>query len=500
MRYIANSEEMALIDKYTIEEIGIPQMVLMERAAIGVFDFIKSRFQNDIKTLIVVEGGNNGADGLALARLMSGKGYDTEVYYVNDISKVSEGFSKQYAIAKNLGVKFVDEIVNYGYDLIVDAMFGVGLSRAIMGKHAETINIINEIKAYKLAVDISSGIDASTGFVLGTAFHADTTVTFGLSKLGHMMSIGNEYSGQIEIVDIGFPQKAVEFICPKLYTYDNTDVDRLLPFRKSDSHKGSYGKIGIVGGCKNMAGAALFAAESAYRMGCGLVRICTPSDNREIMQTKLPEAMLTTYESNDISSVKNAIKTMTSWCDVIALGPGLGREEPAGFIVERILRDFEKTIVIDADALNILSENMEWLKYTKAKIIITPHLMEMSRLTGHKTSDIKGNKFDEARKFAAQHNIVVVLKDARTIVSNGEEQAYINSTGNNGMATGGSGDVLTGIIASLVGQGMNIFEAAKLGVYMHGLTGQEASISMGRYSVIAGDIVRSITRVLENMD
>ncbi|MCM1272332.1 MAG: NAD(P)H-hydrate dehydratase [Clostridium sp.] len=500
MRYIANSEEMADIDKYTIEEIGIPQMVLMERAAMGVFGFVRNRFQNDIRTLIVVEGGNNGADGLALARIMSERGYDTDVYYVNDISKVSEGFRQQYAIAKKLGIKFIDEIVNYGYDLIVDAMFGVGLSRAVMGKHAETINLINEIKAYKLAVDISSGIDASTGFVLGTAFHADTTVTFGLSKLGHMMGIGNEYSGQVEVADIGFPQKAVEFICPKLYTYDNTDIDRLLPFRKSDSHKGSYGKIGVVGGCKNMAGAALFAAESAYRMGCGLVRICTPCDNREIMQTKLPEAMLTTYETSDRGSVKEALKTMTAWCDVIALGPGLGKGEEAYFIVERILKDFDKTIVADADALNILSENEAWLGNTKAKIIITPHLMEMSRLTGHKTSEIKGNKFEVARQFAGKHNIVVVLKDARTIVSNGEEQAYINSTGNNGMATGGSGDVLTGIIAGLVGQGMNTFEAAKLGVYMHGLAGQEASISMGRYSVIAGDIVRSITKVLENMD
>ena len=247
-----------------------------------------------------------------------------------------------------------------------------------------------------------------------------------------------------------------------------------------------------------MAGAALFSAESAYRMGCGLVRICTVSDNREIMQTKLPEALLTTFDPSETESVREAVKAMTAWSDVLIVGPGLGRGSYADYIVEKVLRSYDKTIIIDADAINVLAENLNWLSDTRADVIITPHLLEMSRLTGQKTGDIKGNKFQVAREFAKEHKVVVVLKDARTIVSAGEEQAYINITGNNGMATGGSGDVLTGIIGALVGQGMTAFEAAKLGVCMHGLAGQEASISMGRYSMIAGDIVRSITKVLEN--
>lgn len=498
MRYIASGSDMAQIDRYTIEEIGIPQMVLMERAALGVYDYIKNKFDKNIKTLVVVESGNNGADGLALARMMYGDGYDVEVYHVNGIEKKSDAFTAQYNIAKKLGVKFVDEIVDYGYELIVDAVFGVGLSRAVMGKHASAINLINEINAFKLAIDIPSGIDATTGFVLGTAFHADATVTFGLVKLGHINSIGNEYSGQIVVADIGIPDKAIDFTSPALYTYDSEDVDRLLPFRKSDSHKGSYGKIGVIGGSKNMAGAALFTAESAYRMGCGLVRICTVEENREIVQTKLPEALLTTYNPDDVNTTRTALKEMISWCDVIAVGPGLGRGDNTDYIVERLLRNFDKTIVIDADAINSLADNLNWLEDTKANVIITPHLMEMSRLTGEKTGDIKSKKLEVAGEFARKHNVVVVLKDARTIVSKGEEQAYINSTGNNGMATGGSGDVLTGIIASLVGQSMSPFEAAKLGVYIHGLAGQEASILLGRYSMIAGDIVRSITKVLEN--
>ncbi len=498
MKYIADSTEMAQIDRYTTDDIGIPEMVLMERAALAVFDYIKTNYSKKSKTLIVVEGGNNGADGLAVARLMLSDGYDVEVYYINAIEKTTKSFDTQLGIAKKLNVKFVDEIVNYGYDIIVDAVFGVGLSRAVMGKHAETINQMNEIPAFKLAIDIPSGIDASTGFVMGTAFHADATVTFGLLKLGHIMGIGNEYSGKVVPADIGFPEKAVSFARPKLYAYTGEDVDRLLPFRKSDTHKGSYGKIGVIGGCKNMAGAALFSAESAYRMGCGLVRICTVADNREIMQTKLPEALLTTFDPSEKESVREAVKAMTAWADVLIVGPGLGRGGYADYIVEKVLRGYDKTIITDADAINVLAENLNWLSDTRANVIITPHLLEMSRLTGQKTGDIKGNKFQVAREFAKEHNLVVVLKDARTIVSVGEEQAYINITGNNGMATGGSGDVLTGIIGALVGQGMTAFEAAKLGVCMHGLAGQEASISMGRYSMIAGDIVRSITKVLEN--
>jgi len=246
-----------------------------------------------------------------------------------------------------------------------------------------------------------------------------------------------------------------------------------------------------------MAGAAIFTAESAYRMGCGLVKICTVEANREIVQTKLPEAVLTTYNPNDKDDVREAIKETMSWSDVIILGPGLGTDEYAQYIVEKVLKNYDKTIILDADGLNIVATDISLLDETNAQIIITPHLLEMSRLTGIKVGEIKENKYDIARDFSKEHGVVVVLKDARTIVSNGEPQAYINITGNNGMATGGSGDVLSGIIAGLVGQDVEPFEAAKVGVCMHGLAGQEAAISKGRYSMIASDIVRSITKVLE---
>lgn len=497
MNYIASGDEMSRIDEYTINVIGIPQMVLMERAALAVYEYINSKFNKESKVLVVVEGGNNGGDGIALARILHSSGYDVEIFWGENLSKTSEAFGKQLEIARKLNLKFADDILDCGYDVVVDAVFGAGLNRAITGKIADVINAMNDVDAFKLAVDIPSGIDSTNGFVLGTAFRADATVTFGIMKMGLLTGMGYEYSGQVTVADIGIPKKAIDYIEPDLYTYDGVDVDRLLPYRKLDSHKGSYGKIGVIGGSKNMAGAAMFSAEAAYRMGCGLVRICTVEENREIMQSKLPEAMLTTYDSSDKSSIREAVKSMISWSDVIILGPGLSTKEYAGYIVEKVLKDYKETIVLDADGLNIVAQNKELLKATEARVIITPHLAEMSRLTDVKTGEIKSNKYHVAKEFAKDNNLVVVLKDSRTVVSDGGVQAYINTTGNNGMATGGSGDVLAGIIGGLCGQNMNEFEAAKLGVCLHGLAGQEAAISRGRYSMIASDIVRGITAVLK---
>ncbi len=497
MKYIVSGKEMSKIDDYTINVIGLPQMVLMERAALSVYNFIYEKFPNKSKVLVVVESGNNGGDGLAVARMLSNTGYDVDIYWINNLNSESQGFKAQLDIANKLNLNFIDEIVNYGYDVVVDGVFGVGLNRAVTGEHAEVIKLINDIDAYKVAIDIPSGIDSYTGFVLGVAFKADTTITFGFTKLGMLMGMGFEYSGKVIVADIGFPHQAVDFIEPRLYAYDESDVDEKIPSRRADTHKGSYGKIGVIAGSKNMAGAAIFTAESAYRMGCGLVKICTVEANREIVQTKLPEAVLTTYNPNDKDDVREAIKETMNWSDVIILGPGLGTDEYAQYIVEKVLKNYDKTIILDADGLNIVATDISLLDETNAQIIITPHLLEMSRLTGIKVGEIKENKYDIARDFSKEHGVVVVLKDARTIVSNGEPQAYINITGNNGMATGGSGDVLSGIIAGLVGQDVEPFEAAKVGVCMHGLAGQEAAISKGRYSMIASDIVRSITKVLE---
>lgn len=500
MRYIATGQEMTRIDEYTTNIVGLPQLVLMERAALTIADCIKEKFAAGSRVLVVVESGNNGGDGIAAARILMQAGYDVEIYWINGLKSVSTGFDAQYAIAKRINMKFVDEIVDSGYDVIIDGIFGVGLSRAVMGKQAEVIKTLNDMDGFKLSIDMPSGIDATTGFLLGTAFRADETLTFGLTKLGLLMGMGYEYAGNVIVEDIGFPKQAIDFVEPRLYTYDREDVDVLLPRRKRDTHKGSYGKVAVIAGSKNMAGAALFAAESAYRMGCGLVRVCTVEENREIVQARLPEALLTTYNPEDVDTMRQAMKTVMNWADVIVLGPGLGIGTHTEYLVEKVLRNFEKPVVLDADGINVLSGNMELLDTAVSKLIMTPHLMEMSRLTNLSVTDIKANKYDLAREFAKRHKVVLALKDARTVVSDGGLQAYINITGTNGMATGGAGDVLTGIIAGLLAQGMECFEAAKLGVCMHGLAGQAAAKIKGQYSMIAGDIVKSIREILEEQD
>ena len=476
MRYIATGQEVFRIDEFTTNVIGIPQLVLMERAALRIAEHVKERFPAGAHVLIVVESGNNGGDGIAAGRILMMEGYDVEIYWVDGLKSASTGFDAQYAIAKKLNMKFVDELVNAGYDVIIDGIFGVGLSRAVMGKQAEVIKALNDMDGYKLAIDVPSGIDAM--------------------KLGLLMGMGYEYAGEVSVVDIGFPKQAIDFVEPRLYTYDAKDVEELLPHRKRDSHKGTYGKVGIIAGSKNMAGAALFSAEAAYRMGCGLVRVCTVEENREIIQSRLPEALLTTYKEDDIDTMRSAMKTVMGWADVLVLGPGLGTGEAAQYLVDKVLRSFDGTVVLDADGINVLSEHMDLFEMMHSKLILTPHLKEMSRLTNQSVTDVKANKYDLAREFAKRHNVVVALKDARTVVSDGGLQAYINITGTNGMATGGSGDVLTGIIAGLLAQGMDRFEATKLGVCMHGMAGQAAAEEKGQYSMIAGDIVRSIEQIL----
>lgn len=220
MRYIATGQEVFRIDEFTTNVIGIPQLVLMERAALRIAEHVKERFPAGAHVLIVVESGNNGGDGIAAGRILMMEGYDVEIYWVDGLKSASTGFDAQYAIAKKLNMKFVDELVNAGYDVIIDGIFGVGLSRAVMGRQAEVIKALNDMDGYKLAIDVPSGIDATTGFLLGTAFHADATVTFGLMKLGLLMGMGYEYAGEVSVVDIGFPKQAIDFVEPRLYTYD----------------------------------------------------------------------------------------------------------------------------------------------------------------------------------------------------------------------------------------------------------------------------------------
>lgn len=494
MRYIANKNEIRDIDSYTIETIGIPSMVLMERAAMALYYEVIKHVDKKQRILIVVDGGNNGADGIALARILATTGYRCTLYNIGRIAHPSKEFLSQLNIALNMGLKIYERMPKHEYTVIVDGIFGVGLSRDIADKHKKVIDNLNAMPGFKIAIDIPSGIDSTTGKKLGTAFRANTTVTFGLVKLGMLLFDGVKCCGDIIISDIGFPDCAIKANQPKMYSYEYSDL-RKLPRRNPNSNKGTYGHVAVIGGSKNMSGAPFLAAKAAYTMGAGLVKVYTVEENRVIIQSALPEAILTTY--SDYGEAIACTEDALNWADVIIVGPGLGRDSTSERILYELLLNVEVPIIIDADGLNLIKDMLDLVKNNASKVIMTPHIKEMSRLTDLSVEYIMNNKIDVAKRFVKDYGITLVLKDAKTIVPDKDENAYINVSGNSGMSTGGAGDVLTGIIAGLIAAGrLDNGEAAKLGVYIHGLAGDVAKEEKSEYSVIASDIIDGLSKIL----
>ena len=507
MKQIVNSSEMKEVDKHTIEEIGIPSMVLMERAALSVVEELEKKVKKTDRILCVCGTGNNGGDGIGVARMLHQKGYQVTVCILGDKAKCSDETKQQYQIAKKIGVRFEDKKETKEYTIIVDAIFGIGLTRDVDGIYKDFIEQINKEKHFVCAVDIPSGICGNTGMVRQTAIKADITVTFGYWKIGLLLYPGAEYAGKVIVADIGFDKVDINTEFEK-FLYDKEDIKRLLPKRKAYSNKGSYGKVLIIAGNKNMSGACFLSAKAAYRTGAGLVRIVTPEENRVIMQTSLPEAVLDTYRGETLKEDCIRIKRYIEESDSIVIGPGMGRGLEAEQLLQLVIENSKVPTIVDADALHLLVKLGRITPYQKEKpcewnlpehFILTPHRKELAMLLGNQTTvqEICDNLLSILSSCSNSPNILV-LKDARTVVLK-EKQCYVNTSGNDGMATAGAGDVLTGIIASLAGQGLSPFYAATLGVYVHGLAGDKMSISKGKYSLLAKDIVEGIIGVLSDI-
>lgn len=493
MQYIVTKKEMQAIDSYAIKRVGIPAEVLMERAAMEVAAQIEKWNTSGGRILIAVESGNNGGDGLAVGRILIGRGYNVDIYFVGGMTKTSPQFQIQKNILHNMGIRLRKAIPNKDYSVVVDGIFGVGLSRKIEGAQAKAIEALNQLDALKVAIDVPSGIDATSGDILGVAFRADYTVTFGLKKIGMFFSDGIDYCGTVVCVDIGFPAVAVNQVRPQIYAYDESDMDK-LPKRMDNSNKGTYGKVAIIAGSKNMSGAAYLCGKAAYTAGAGIVKIYTHESNRTIIQSQLPEAVMMTYE--DYEGALSCIEDAMRWATAIAVGPGLGVDSTSERMLYELLMNSEVPLVVDADALNILSENMELLETSSVPMIMTPHMKEMSRLLGCTVSEIMNKRFEVAKRFAKQMGVTLVLKDAKSIVTNGDMQTYINLAGNNGMSTGGSGDVLSGIIAGMLAGGLDLLEAAKMGTFVHCQAGDKAAEKKGKYAMLASDIIDSLGEVM----
>lgn len=518
MRTLVTAKQMKAIDAYTIQTIGVPSMVLMERAALYVAQeaeraIIRLNRGNEKagkhNVIWAVCGtGNNGADGVAAARMLWLKGYRAYVFVVGNPEKGTSEFGAQVSIARSLGmqVRPWNDGTDGRCDLLIDAMFGVGLSRPIEGDYRACMEMLQEKQIpCTVAVDVPSGIHGDTGTVMGTALKADVTVTFGWEKTGTALYPGREYAGRVKVCDIGFPQSALakvreEESADYAFTYEAVDLVR-IPGRPAYSNKGTFGKVLIAAGSKNMCGAAYLSALAAYRTGAGLVKLLTVEENRQILQERLPEAIITTYTSDQLiqgrEEFKRMIEEQMNWADVVVLGPGLGSEPYVEYLVEDILTSAFVPVIIDADGLNAIAGHPYLTTYYTENIVITPHLGEMARLTGESVGAIQENLAGAALEYAQRYGITCVLKDAATVVAGKDGGLYINSSGNSAMAKAGSGDVLTGIIAGLTAIGMEEEQAATMGVYLHGRAGDAAARKTGRHSLLASDLADCIGAAME---
>lgn len=500
MRYLVTGKEMKLLDQNTSSYYKVPELVLMEQAAMHfVQELCSVLSETKMKKGIVFCGlGNNGADGIAIARLLNEKGIPTQICKIKDLlkekGKTSDSFLVQESIYDAYKYPVIDSferIATESFDFVIDAVFGIGLSRNLSEEYCSIIQKINAIKAIKFAVDMPSGIHSDNGQIMGNAIKCDYTITFSFGKMGQYLWPGNDYAGETIVVSMGITEKSWLDKKPSCASLEKEDLEN-LPKRTAHSNKGTYGKLLIVAGSTTMAGAAIFAAKAAYRCGVGLVKVFTSEENRAIIQSAVPESIVVSY-GNKLN--KDEFVSCIQWADAIVAGPGIGQSAIAKEIVKIIHATSSVPVVWDADALNIFSQDVNQFLLPHTEYIVTPHLGEFSRLTSNHINWIQTHLIETAREFARTYDVICVLKDFHTITAVPFGMTYLNLSGNNGMATAGSGDVLSGVIGALVAQGMKGEQAASLGVYIHGLAGDAAKNKLGTHAMMASDMINALHEV-----
>lgn len=498
MQLWVNAAQMKAADQYTIQKLGVPSLELMEHAAQACVQVLEDEKVDLSHVCVVCGSGNNGGDGFAIARILQNNRYSVETFCVGNPEHYTEETQEQMYRLQECGGK-----ITYGmpqedsYSVVIDAVFGVGLSRKVEGRYRQVIEQMNRMRGTKFAVDIPSGLSATTGCILGCAFKADYTVTFQLKKIGLELSQGRTMAGRVIVPDIGI---STDSICEdqEIVRTAGKDIYRkMLPDRPEDSNKGTYGRLLVIAGSKGMAGAAYLNAHAAYMTGAGLVRIYTSSDNREILQTLLPEAVITTYEEYN----KEELLSLLTWADGVCIGSGLGMSRLSEKILKTVIEYVKVPCLIDADGLNLLAENKNYLnQMAERRFVITPHMKEMSRLTGISVEELKADRIQILKDFSSRYRITCVLKDSRTLIASEEKGIRMNLTGNSAMAKAGSGDVLAGVISGWMVQGKEAEDAAELGTYIHGLSGDLAKFEKGVYSVMAGDLIEYISKALMKLE
>lgn len=509
---IVTAEQMRELDRRATEEFGVPSIILMENAGLRTFD-AAYRMLSEVdgyRVTIVAGRGNNGGDGFVVARHMRQVGADVRVLLVGKAEDIKGDAKVNLEIAARSGIP-IEEVTDIDRvrtalahsDLVVDALFGTGIRGEITGLPGEIIDAINECERPVLAVDLPSGLDADTGEICGRCVRADETVTFGLPKIGLAIYPGADYAGEVSVAEIGIPNAAVATAGVKTYVTDEEDVRYRIPTRPPDAHKGTFGHAAIIAGSVGMTGAAAMSGAAAVRIGAGLVTLGIPESLNDILEVKVTEVMTVPMPETDTRSFSLAAKSkaleLIDRCDSVAVGPGLSRNaETIKFILE-LLPEIGKPMVIDADGLNAVAEDISVLQRLKAPAIITPHPGEMSRLTGTPTGDIQSNRLKTAQEAAKSLGVVVVLKGAATVIASPDGEAWINSTGSVAMASGGMGDVLTGAIVGLLAQGLSPVDAAISAVYIHGRAGEMAAEEVGLAGTAATDLLPRLPRAINEL-
>lgn len=510
---ILDVESMHEVDRAAIEDFGIPSLVLMENAAIGLADAIAESYPEVASAAIFCGPGNNGGDGLALARHLTIRGYHVEVSLLTSGRAPRGDALVQLNICQGQGVPISeygpeDDLHHAiesarGLDLVVDALFGIGLTRPLSGHFAEIVEALNGIPVPRLAVDLPSGLNGSRARIPGTHIEADLTVTFGAPKVAHIFPPAAEAVGDLVVADLGIPTELIDRAAGSLHLLVGEELRGQLIPRPSASHKGDFGHVVILAGSTGKAGAAILAARSAVRSGAGLVTVTAPEPIVQSVDLGSVESMTLPLPATEVGALAREatelVLAFTAGKDVIAVGPGLGTDAAAVEVIRSVVLASEIPLVLDADGLNAFAGSIEELGKRRAETVLTPHPGELSRLLSTTSAQVQSERVEAVRNAAARSGAVVVLKGHQSLIGAPDGEVHVNPTGNPGMATGGTGDVLTGLIASLVGQGHAAFTAARLGVYLHGVAGDLAAAAKGQAALAAGDLLEYLPEAFHRL-
>ena len=506
---VLNATQMREADARAIQEIGIPSIVLMENAGRQVVAALEAHYSDLLArhVAILCGRGNNGGDGFVVARTLHQRGVDVSVFVLGSIGDVRGDARLNLEILGRLGLTAVEIADEQAWelhfseiaecDLIVDAIFGTGLKTPLSGIMETVVADVNGSGIPVLSIDLPSGISADTPELIGDCIHASMTVTLGAPKLPLVLPPGEGHAGNVVIADIGIPAGVIDSVDgPRLELLTREDMRELLPPRQLESHKGDYGHVLVVAGSQGKTGAAYLTAMGALRSGAGLVTVATPKNCQPIVAAMAPEYMTIALgeDAQGQVSAEAVDQVLATERDVIAVGPGLGTGEAVTAFVRALVERGTVPLVIDADGLNVLAGRSDSINGGDGSrdLIMTPHPGEMGRLAGISTTDVQANRIEVARNFATRHHVYVILKGHRTLIATPDGKVFINPTGNPGMASGGSGDLLAGMVAGWLGQLLDTEAACKLAVFLHGLAGDLAEADEGEQAMTASDIANHL--------